>query len=219
MHGYSTDSDERRVVPLLLASFAISLAWLSSKLLAVIHLSLPWWVDAPSLMAMYGVLYALFDKYLWRNALVTKFGLVKIPNLAGRWHGYLFSSFDGHVKRHLLVINIFQSWTQITIFLTTATSMSRSCAAVIQVGDPEGVALIYQYQNQPLATAMRTMHMHYGTAMLRVSNDGCLIGDYYAGRDRRTFGRICCRRQVDSPKTAPESAYAFNGAKDFRRPE
>jgi len=210
MHGYSTDSDERRVVPLLLAFFAISLAWLSSKLLVVIHLAVPWWVDAPSLMAFYGVLYTLFDRYLWRNSLVSKLGLVRIPNLAGRWRGYLISSFDGHAKRHDLMINIFQSWTQITVFLTTATSMSRSSAAMIQVEDPEGVALIYQYQNQPLADAIRTMHMHYGTAMLRVSNDGCLVGDYYAGRDRRTFGRISCRRQLGSPKPEPESVFTVN---------
>ena len=38
--------------------------------------------------------------------------------------------------------------------------VSQSCATVIQVGDPEGVALIYQYQNQPLADATKTMHMH-----------------------------------------------------------
>jgi hypothetical protein len=37
--------------------------------------------------------------------------------------------------------------------------------------------------------------MHYGTAMLRMSNDDNLTGDYYAGRDRRTFGRMCCRKE------------------------
>ncbi len=201
MHGYSTDSNERRVVPLLLASVAIALAWMSSKSLAAAHLSVPWWMEAPSSMAFYGVLYTLFDKYLWRNSFVCKLGLVRIPNLMGRWRGYLITSFDGHVKRHELIINIFQSWTQVSVFLTTATSMSRSCAAVIQVDDPEGVALIYQYENQPLADAMKTMHMHYGTAMLRVSKDGCLAGDYYAGRDRRTFGRICCKK-VESRRVA-----------------
>jgi len=210
MHGYSTDSDERRAVPLLLACLAIFLAWLSSKALMAIRLSVPWWLDAPSSLAFYGALYTLFDRYLWRNSLVSKLGLVRIPNLAGRWRGYLISSFDGHVKRHDLMINIFQSWTQITVFLTTATSMSRSSAAMIQVEDPEGVALIYQYQNQPLADAIRTMHMHYGTAMLRVSNDGCLVGDYYAGRDRRTFGRISCHRLLGSPKPEPESVFTAN---------
>lgn len=194
MHGYSTDSSERRVVPLLLALLAIALAWVSSKFLAAARLSLPWWVEAPSSMAFYGALYALFDKYLWRNSLLYKLGVVRIPILAGRWRGYLITSFDGHAKRHDLMIDIFQTWTRITVFLTMPTSMSRSCAAMIQVDDPEGVALIYQYQNQPLADAMSTMHMHYGTAMLRISNGGCMAGDYYAGRDRRTFGRICCEK-------------------------
>jgi SMODS-associating 2TM, beta-strand rich effector domain len=195
MHGYSTDSGERRIVPLLLASVAIALAWLSSKILEVLQLSLPWWVDAPSTLGFYGVLYTLFDRTLWRNRLVRKLGFVRVPNLTGRWRGYLITSFDGHVKHHDVMLNIFQSWTQISVFLTTDMSISRSCAAVIQVDDPDGLSLTYQYQNQPLANAMKTMHMHYGTAMLRMSDDDSLTGDYYAGRDRRTFGRICCRKE------------------------
>ena len=194
MHGYSTDSNERRIVPLVLALLAIALAWMSSKFLGAVHLAIPWWIDAPSSMAFYGGLYALFDKYLWRKSWARKLGLVRTPNLTGLWRGYLVTSFDGHAKRHELIIHIFQSWTQIVVYLTTATSMSRSCTAVIQVDDPEGVSLIYQYENQPLADSMRTMHMHHGTAMLRFSNGGSLEGDYYAGRDRRTFGRICCKR-------------------------
>ncbi len=200
MHGYSTDSGERRVVPLLLALLSITLAWVSSRFLAAARLAVPWWMDAPSSLAFYGLLYGLFERFLWRNNLVHNLGLVRIPNLMGRWRGYLITSFDGHAKRHDLVINIFQSWTQISVFLTTATSMSCSCVAVIQVDHPEGVTLIYQYQNQPLANAEKTMHMHYGTAMLRLSDGDCLAGDYYAGRDRRTFGRICCKRE--SPLTA-----------------
>ena len=113
----------------MLASLAIAFAWLSSKLLLVIHLSVPWWIDAPSVMAFYGVLYALFDRYLWRIGLVSKLGLVRMPILAGRWYGYLISSFDGHAKHHDLMITICQSWTQIAVFLTTAKSISRSCAA------------------------------------------------------------------------------------------
>jgi hypothetical protein len=202
MHGYSTDSDEKRVVPLFLAGLAIALAWVSSNLLAHVHLSMPWWMDAPSSMFFYGALYALFDRRLWRHPLMHKLGMVKTPNLAGRWQGYLTSSFDNHVKRYDLCVQIFQTWTQISVFLSTATSTSRSCVAAIQVADPEGVALIYQYENQPLANATRTMHMHYGTAMLRMSDDNGLTGDYYAGRDRGTFGRISCRRMPQAEKQA-----------------
>src|SRR5260370_5718766 len=195
MHGYSTDSREWRVVALCLASAAIALAWVSFKILALLHFSLHWWLDAPSTVGFYGALYALFDHNLWRNRVVRKLGLVRVPNLTGCWRGYLLSSFDGHVKRHDLMINIFQSWTQISVFLTTETSMSRSCAAVIQVDYPDGLSLTYQYQNQPVANAMRTMHMHYGTATLRVPDDDTLTGDYYAGRDRRTVHRICCPKE------------------------
>jgi hypothetical protein len=195
LHGYSTDSGERKIVPLVLGSVAIALAWLFSTILAFMHLSLPWWVESPSTLGFYGILYALFDRILWRNRFVRKLGLVRVPNLTGRWRGYLLSSFDGHQKRRNLMINIWQSWTQISVFLTTETSISSSCAAVIQVDDPDGLSLTYQYQNQPLADAMRTMHMHYGTAVLRLSNEDNLSGDYYAGRDRRTFGRICCWRE------------------------
>ncbi len=84
MHGYSTDSGERRIVPLLLAFVAIALAWLSSKILAVMHLSLPWWLDAPSTLGFYGALYALFDRNLWRNRFLRKLGLARVPNLTGR---------------------------------------------------------------------------------------------------------------------------------------
>ena len=81
MHGYSTDTDEKRVVILFLAALAIALAWVSSNLLAAIHLSMPWWADAPSSIFFYGVLYALFDRHLWRLPLMRKLGLVKTPNL------------------------------------------------------------------------------------------------------------------------------------------
>ena len=169
------------------------LAWATSKLIAVAHLAVPWWLDAPSSLAFYGGLYTLFDKRLWRKAIARKLGLSKIPNLTGRWRGFLVSSYDAHQKRHEVILQIFQSWTQIAIYLTTETSISHSCAAVIQVDDPEGVSLIYQYENQPLSYATESMHMHCGTAMLRLDGD-TLKGDYYAGRDRRTFGRICCWR-------------------------
>ena len=92
MHGYSTDSSERRFVPLLLAAVAVVCAWLCSKLMAAAHFSTPWWLDAPSSLAFYGVVNTLFDKHLWRNRLVRKLGLSRVPNLTGHWRGFLVSS-------------------------------------------------------------------------------------------------------------------------------
>src|SRR5437879_13284030 len=98
MHGYSTDSEERRIVPLFLAVLAIALAWMSSKFLSAVHLSVPWWVDAPSSMFLYGALYALFDRHLWRSRLVRKLGLVRPPDLAGRGRGYNAHPLPSHVS-------------------------------------------------------------------------------------------------------------------------
>src|SRR5260370_30832595 len=98
MHGYSTDSSERRIVPLLLALLAIALAWATSKILAATHLGVPWWMDAPSSMAFYGALYTLFDRYLWRNSFAHKLGLARIPNLTVRQRGYLVTPLHRHAK-------------------------------------------------------------------------------------------------------------------------
>lgn len=207
MHSYSTDSDERRLVPLILAALAIMLAWGSSKFFVAVHVSLPWWMEAPSTLGLYGALYTFFDKHLWKMSCVRKLGLTKIPNLAGRWSGFLVSSFDNFEKQRDVMLQIFQSWTQISIYLTTATSISRSCVAVIQVSDSNGAGLVYQYQCQPLANARKSMHMHFGTGMLRMCKDDTfhLIGEYYAGRDRGTYGQICFWKvtpagKVEAPK-------------------
>jgi len=157
-------------------------------------------------MAYYGLLYKMFDLYLWKNSLVRKMGLVRVPDFSGCWRGYLVSSYDNHEKHYRLMLNIFQSWTHITVFLTTPTSMSRSCTAMIRVEDPTGASLVYQYRNQPLADAVKTMHMHFGTGELKLDGD-FLTGEYYAGRDRRTFGRICCKRDLDrsAPVAEPQT--------------
>jgi hypothetical protein len=62
MHGYSTDSSERKIVPLLLALLAIALARATLQILAATHLSVPRSIDAPSSMAFYGTLYAVFQQ-------------------------------------------------------------------------------------------------------------------------------------------------------------
>src|SRR5256885_3200715 len=91
--------------------------------------------------------------------------------------------------------------------------MSRSSAAVIQVDDPEGAALLYQYQNQPLAYAMKTMHMHYGTAMLRISNGGCLVRHYSEGGGLPYLSPVFSRGEVGWPQDDPGDVLSAGRAK------
>jgi hypothetical protein len=181
------------------------MAWVSSRILTVTHPLVPWWLDAPSSLAFYGALYAIFDKYLWRKGLVFRLGLVRIPNLAGLWHGYLVSSFDGHEKRqepgdhYLPALDAYRriphdSHIDVTQ-LRGSDSSGRSGKRRADLPVSES-AISRRDEND--AHALRHCDVE------RVSNGGCLAGDYYAGRDRRTFGRICCRRQLRSPQTDAE---------------
>jgi len=197
MHTYITDSNERRLVPLFLAVLSILAAWGLHGLLETIHVSPPWWFDMPSLMGFYGLFYGAFDRWLWRVPAMRKVGLVKVPNISGRWKGYLTSSFNEHEKQCEACIDILQTWSHIRINLETETSRSYSLTASVLIETPNCVAISYEYVNEPKADAKATMHIHRGTARHTLCTvDGAEVfdGEYYTGRDRGTFGTLHFKR-------------------------
>lgn len=54
--------------------------------------------------------------------------------------------------------------------------------------------IVYEYMNTPIADkAHDSMHAHGGTQWLNLRDSGGqleLVGDYYTGRDRQTFGTV-----------------------------
>lgn len=194
MHPYSTDSKEREQVLLGLAVLAIVLALALSELLQATHFAVPWWIDAPSTMGFYGILFKCFDESLWRWMSIRRTRLLKVPNLAGEWKGHVLSSFDDHKKPHEVTVRIDQTWTRIMVLLSSATSDSHTLTASIEVGAPEGTVLTYQYENDPKPGAVSTMEMHIGTARLVLRDGGVLEGYYYSGRGRREYGSIYLER-------------------------
>lgn len=66
-------------------------------------------------MAIYLFLRWLFSNYVWRWDLLRTLGVVKIPYLGGEYHGYLWSSHDGHEESHKCQFTITQTWTKIII--------------------------------------------------------------------------------------------------------
>jgi hypothetical protein len=194
MHPYSTDSKEREQVLLALAALAIVLALGLSLSVQAAHLGVPWWLDAPSTMGFYGILFKWFDRGLWRWRPVRWTGLLKVPILAGEWRGHVVSSFDNHKKAHEVRVRIEQTWTRIMVLLSSATSDSHTLTASIEVQAPEGLVLTYQYENQPRPGAVGTMEMHIGTARLVLTDERVLEGYYYSGRGRREFGSVHLER-------------------------
>lgn len=195
MHSYTTDSSERKFVPLYIAGASVFVAWGFNRVLGVMHFTLPWWFDAPSVIGFYVLLYSIFNKYLWRWRILRTIGVVKTPNLDGVWKGYVASSFDEHATKYDATLKIFHNWTRISIILETNYSKSSSLVAAIVTEDPMNMVLSYEYLNEPRSNAKITMHTHQGTARLSLAPDGRVLeGEYYSGRDRQNFGTLDFKR-------------------------
>jgi len=197
MHNYVTDSDERRLVPLLLAAFSVLASWGLFEIMSAVQVTPPWWFDMPSLMGFYGLFYTAFDSWLWRAPFVRGIGLAKVPDLTGKWEGYISSSLDEHQSQRAASIQIRQTWTRIRIDLETANSRSCSQTAAIITEIPDCALISYEYLNEPKADATTTMHTHRGTArhtLCIVDGSEVFDGEYYTGRDRGTFGTLHFKR-------------------------
>jgi hypothetical protein len=196
MHPYATDSNERRIVPLYLSAISILAAWGFNRLLKYYDIQFPWWIDAPSLIGFYGLLYLYFERHIWKWSIFRWIGIVNIPALNGQWNGYVTSSFDEHAHKIKGQLVIKQSWTYISIKLETETSWSMSVTASISVRDPVSKVMTYEYQNEPKPGTVKTMHIHKGMTRLSIKENGnTLEGEYYTGRDRQSFGMIIFKKK------------------------
>ncbi|MEM7726699.1 MAG: hypothetical protein AAF208_10040 [Cyanobacteria bacterium P01_A01_bin.45] len=190
MHAYATNASERESIPVWLASIAIVGAILLSSTLKSMNLEAPWWIDAPSVMGLYGMVYQWFDKSLWCQ----KFASIcfsSIPNLKGTWVGVIHSSYGGGTDVPGVMLHIRQTWTSINIRLFTQTSSSYSIMAAVNTYNSSEPSLKYEYMNEPSALSVDTMNSHRGTANLQLSPDGKeLTGDYFTGRGRQSLGTM-----------------------------
>jgi SMODS-associating 2TM, beta-strand rich effector domain len=197
MHPYATDSNERKRLPLLMVGLSILLAWSLNRGMEATGVSLPWWIDAPSVAGFYGFIYVVFDKRLWLLPPARKLGLVKIPNLNGTWTGNVNPSSEEHTSGHPAAVEITQTWRNLCVRLRTENSASHSVIGAVIVEEGEEARLSYEYINEPNAHAVGGMHMHRGTArLLLTSGDRVLEGEYYTGRDRKSHGTLRLERLV-----------------------
>lgn len=161
-------------------------------------LVVPWWLDMPSVLGVFGLVLLAYDRWIWAFRLARMAGCSG-PNLNGRWSGVLSSSFDRGATEFPVTVDIAQTWSHLSIALVAQTSRSRSSSAALEL-TPEGSwALSYTFLNEPIANAPKRMHAHRGTAVVRLEGEGSLEGEYYSGRDRRGFGMMSLRREALSP--------------------
>jgi hypothetical protein len=218
MHPYATDSHERVKVLLGIAALSAVLAWV----LAIFLKQFPWWdnfwwIDVPSVFGVYMILLALFDQHGWKWRIIRTLHLVSVPNLNGTWVGTIRSSADAFSKKHNVSVSIKQNWTSICITLQAENSHSFSRIAGVIIDDPTGIVLSYEYQNIPNVDAVRTMHIHFGSARLQLAEHNgrrTLIGSYYSGRDRETQGEMKLQFADGKARAASRTELSVRGVSD-----
>jgi SMODS-associating 2TM, beta-strand rich effector domain len=193
MHPYSTDSDRTRTTLLVLAILAIIGAWLLSRVFDALSLSPPWWLDTPSVLGMYGLLWKGYDRFAWRWRLGA-LRFTDVPDLGGTWTGNVISARDEHTSIPATLL-ITQTASRILVTLETATSRSHSVMAALNCQRGPYQGLHHSFENRPRARAQSTMTPHSGQAHLRLSSDGRqLNGDYETDRHRGNVGEMSFSR-------------------------
>lgn len=200
MHPYATNSKERVNIVLLLAAMSAAITYAFHFLLSRVGYQWPWWLESPSVLASFGVLYLWFDKVLWRFRLLHILGVVSVPDLNAVWHVEGFSAT--HRRKFTGEIRIRQTWTQISITMEAEYSKSHSITASLLLNQPEGTTLSYEYRNEPKPEAPSQMHTHRGTALLYYMEEEFLQGEYYSGRDRQNYGSLRLTKKDVRPKKA-----------------
>jgi hypothetical protein len=199
MHPYATDSEDRKLVPFFLAVFAIGGAFGVAALLGAIGIELPWWAPPLDTMTLYGIFYWLFDRFVWRWSPLHNLGIIKTPNLAGKWKGHVTPIEATGISSGLATeadvdFVIRQSWQSISVRGTANLSQSHSTSGSILMRSEDGT-LSYDYINEPIACAPATMQIHRGSAKLSLTKGGTeLSGEYYSGRGRQNIGTLVLKR-------------------------
>jgi len=209
MHSYASDSPERKVGPWVIAVIAVGLTYLFAQMTRMVNWDIPWWVEAPSVMSLYGLLHWVHNRWGWRWR-PGPMRLSSIPDFGGTWYGGATSTHNGETSFEGM-LTIHQTWTQIVVQYQTDSSTSCSRMAAINVTPGSSQGLVYEYMNDPHSTAAGTMHAHRGFAFLKQSADGeWLEGEYYTGRDRASQGRLRLRRVSPKPvdRNVAKAAYS-----------
>ena len=144
------------------------LSFLISYLFHKIFPNLPFWMETITPLCVYGILYLVFEEYLWRQNIFRIIGIVNVPDLRGRWKGHQRSSFKEKGLNHEIpsCLEISQTFSKIIVRACYERSQSESIVAnFVRVNDE--IYLFYIYDNEPNSLKSGTMQIHKGTVKIR----------------------------------------------------
>ena len=80
--------------------------------------AVPFWVETLSPLGAYGLLYNLFERYLWHWPIFRFVGIVATPDVRGRWLGEQISSFkdaQGKLRKSRVIMEVEQTFSTIKV--------------------------------------------------------------------------------------------------------
>ena len=192
MHTYSINSDERKTVLVLLVLLSTAIVLITKN-----YIKLPHWLPVPSVFAVFGALYWIFDEYAWRWRVFNH--LLKTPDLNGTWKSCLKSSRDNFAKEYESALVVTQTWTKIHILLDGIKFTGESKMAGIEIHTATSFTLKWEYLSKRRPEYAQEEYMHYGITKVTNkpgTNNSTLEGDYYADRSRHSFGPVTIKKEA-----------------------
>lgn len=173
LHSYNIKGfeNDKIVVFQVLISYAISmgLIYLSNLILDNLPTYIYPIIEIPSVIGVYEFTKYIFNKYLWKTKLLSRF--LKIPNINGIWEGTIETSFNENHEKLDVEMKIKQDLDKILIIYNTEKSTSYSTIAEIDISNEFCTELFYQYINQPKDKYCEELNIHHGSTSCRLTED------------------------------------------------
>lgn len=214
MHTYSTDNDLRPKVYGVLALLAYGITILVELVTTALSTVLPFAVGfVVSWGLAFTVVWKIHDRWFWKTRIARALGFTRVPNLNGKWEGWIVTSYEGDIDDQALHpdnapsedgqkmkawLDIDQTWRKINVHFETTQTPSDSNGATMLTEKGKWPSLSYQYEN-PGSPLVEGLDMHFGTASLEYRDEGdreTLEGLYYTGPGRDNNG-LMYFEQVD----------------------
>lgn len=212
MHTYSTDNDLRPKVYGGLALLAYGITVLVELVTNALSTVLPF---ATGFVISWGLAFAavwkIHDRWFWKTQIAQALGITRVPNLNGKWEGWIVTSYEGNIPDEALHpdddpsedgqkmkawLDIDQTWRKINVHFKTTQTPSDSNGATMLTDEGKWPSISYQYEN-PGSPLVEGLDMHFGTASLEYRNVGdteTLEGLYYTGPGRDNNGLMYFER-------------------------
>lgn len=203
MHEYTISYHDRKQAYYFLAILSglagVGIAYLLDAIQAVSGIV----IAAPSGVAVFGLLFVLFDHFVWKWPYLYKFGLIRIPDLNGDWEAEISSSATGDKIK--ASVKIHQTYSKIGIHLETDKSDSLSKMAAIEMANPTMFTLRYEYSAEFQRDEASAILRHYGVTSIRLKSDDHKFlnthsANYYTEQGRDSHGQIIFSRIAKNEK-------------------